>query len=136
MNLARAVYHDADIFLLDDPLSAVDAAVAAHLFNKFVHAYNACHMTRILCLNYICSCIRGLLSEHLVILVTHQLQFALEADKILVVKEVISQTKILAGCTYLLQLNNPLVYCGCASCMCNTNLLVILIGLARALWQL
>ena len=36
-----------------------------------------------------CSCIRGLLSEHLVILVTHQLQFALQADKILVVKEVI-----------------------------------------------
>ena len=36
VNLARAVYHDADIFLLDDPLSAVDAAVAAHLFNKFV----------------------------------------------------------------------------------------------------
>ena len=34
MNLARAVYHDADVFLLDDPLSAVDAAVAAHLFNK------------------------------------------------------------------------------------------------------
>jgi ATP-binding cassette subfamily C (CFTR/MRP) protein 4 len=36
VNLARAVYHDADIFLLDDPLSAVDATVAAHLFNKFV----------------------------------------------------------------------------------------------------
>ena len=36
VNLARAVYHDADIFLLDDPLSAVDAAVAAHLFNKLM----------------------------------------------------------------------------------------------------
>ena len=36
VNLARAVYRDADIFLLDDPLSAVDASVAAHLFNKFV----------------------------------------------------------------------------------------------------
>ena len=34
VNLARAVYHDADIFLLDDPLSAVDATVGAHLFNK------------------------------------------------------------------------------------------------------
>ena len=40
-----------------------------------------------------CSCIRGLLSEHLVILVTHQLQFALQANKILVVKEVIRPIK-------------------------------------------
>ena len=36
VNLARAVYRDADVFLLDDPLSAVDASVAAHLFTKFV----------------------------------------------------------------------------------------------------
>ena len=34
VNLARAVYHDADIFLLDDPLSAVDTAVARHIFDK------------------------------------------------------------------------------------------------------
>ena len=36
VNLARAVYHDADIFLLDDPLSAVDASVARHIFDKLV----------------------------------------------------------------------------------------------------
>ena len=35
VSLARAVYSDADIFLLDDPLSAVDAAVARHIFNKY-----------------------------------------------------------------------------------------------------
>ena len=35
-----------------------------------------------------CSCICGLLSQHLVILVTHQLQFALQADNVLVIKEV------------------------------------------------
>ena len=34
INLARAVYRDANIFLLDDPLSAVDAAVAEHIFEK------------------------------------------------------------------------------------------------------
>ena len=32
VNLARAVYHEADIYLLDDPLSAVDASVGKQLF--------------------------------------------------------------------------------------------------------
>ena len=34
VNLARVIYHDADIYLLDDPLSAVDTGVARHLFEK------------------------------------------------------------------------------------------------------
>lgn len=33
IQLARAVYNDADIYLLDDPFSAVDAQTAAILFN-------------------------------------------------------------------------------------------------------
>uniref|UniRef100_A0A670YM28 Multidrug resistance-associated protein 4 n=1 Tax=Pseudonaja textilis TaxID=8673 RepID=A0A670YM28_PSETE len=37
INLARAVYQDADIYLLDDPLSAVDAEVSRHLFEKYVN---------------------------------------------------------------------------------------------------
>ncbi len=34
--LARAVYHDADLYLLDDPLAAVDAHVGKDLFNKCI----------------------------------------------------------------------------------------------------
>ena len=36
INLARALYYDADVYLLDDPLSAVDTAVARHLFERWV----------------------------------------------------------------------------------------------------
>ncbi|TNN61497.1 Multidrug resistance-associated protein 4 [Liparis tanakae] len=66
VNLARAVYQDADIYLLDDPLSAVDAEVGRHLFEK---------------------CICGLLKNKLRILVTHQLQYLKSADQIVVLKE-------------------------------------------------
>jgi ABC-type multidrug transport system fused ATPase/permease subunit len=34
VSLARALYYDAQIYLIDDPLSAVDANVAKYLFNK------------------------------------------------------------------------------------------------------
>ena len=38
MSLARAVYQDADVYLLDDPLSAVDAHVGKHIFDNIVGA--------------------------------------------------------------------------------------------------
>ncbi|XP_012135510.2 ATP-binding cassette sub-family C member 4 isoform X5 [Megachile rotundata] len=63
VNLARAVYKAADLYLLDDPLSAVDARVAKHLFRE---------------------CIKKFLSGKTRILVTHQLQFVKQADNIVV----------------------------------------------------
>ena len=36
VSLARAVYFDADVFLLDDPLSAVDAYVGKHIFQEVI----------------------------------------------------------------------------------------------------
>ena len=36
VSLARAVYQEADIYLLDDPLSAVDSHVGKHIFEKVI----------------------------------------------------------------------------------------------------
>ncbi|XP_063966914.1 ATP-binding cassette sub-family C member 4-like isoform X1 [Lytechinus pictus] len=66
VSLARAVYHEADAYLLDDPLSAVDTAVGRHLFDK---------------------CIKGYLKDKPVVLVTHQLQYLDAADYIVVLKD-------------------------------------------------
>lgn len=67
INLARAVYRDADIYLFDDPLSAVDPHVAKHLVEK---------------------CILQHLHNKTRILVTHQIQFLNHADFILVLNNV------------------------------------------------
>ena len=36
VSLARAVYHDSDIYLMDDPLSAVDSHVGKHIFDNVI----------------------------------------------------------------------------------------------------
>lgn len=36
MSLARALYSDAEVYLLDDPLSAVDAHVSKHIFDNLI----------------------------------------------------------------------------------------------------
>ncbi|CAB4272419.1 unnamed protein product [Prunus armeniaca] len=65
IQLARAVYSDADIYLLDDPFSAVDAHTAAILFHD---------------------CVMGALAKKTVILVTHQVEYLPEVDNILVMQ--------------------------------------------------
>lgn len=66
VSLARAVYHNADIYLLDDPLSSLDIQVGKKLFEK---------------------CIKGLLKNNLVILVTHHLSYLREADRIMLMRD-------------------------------------------------
>ena len=36
VSLARAAYQDCDIYFLDDPLSAVDAHVGKHIFERVI----------------------------------------------------------------------------------------------------
>jgi len=55
----RAIYSKADIYLLDDPLSAVDMKVGRHLMER---------------------CIRTLLKSKCVLLVTHQIHHLKDAD--------------------------------------------------------
>ncbi|KAG8233856.1 hypothetical protein J437_LFUL006879 [Ladona fulva] len=71
VSIARAVYADKDIYLLDDPLSAVDARVTRRIFEL---------------------CIRGALREKTVLLSTHSMQanFTIilsECDEILFLKD-------------------------------------------------
>lgn len=63
VSLARACYREAAIYLLDDPLSAVDAHVGRHLFDQ---------------------CMRTFLRGKTIILVTHQLQYLQNADQIII----------------------------------------------------
>ncbi|CAA6666377.1 unnamed protein product [Spirodela intermedia] len=65
IQIARALYHDADVFLFDDPFSAVDAHTGTHLFKE---------------------CLLEMLSSKTVIFVTHQVEFLPSADLILVMK--------------------------------------------------
>ncbi|PVI00243.1 hypothetical protein DM02DRAFT_527341 [Periconia macrospinosa] len=66
MNIARAIYFDADIVLMDDPLSAVDAHVGRHIMD-----------------NAIC----GLLKDKCRILATHQLHVLNRCDRIILVDD-------------------------------------------------
>ncbi|XP_065602612.1 ATP-binding cassette sub-family C member 2 [Cyrtonyx montezumae] len=65
VSLARAVYNDADIYILDDPLSAVDAHVGKHLFEHVLGP-------------------KGLLQKKTRILVTHSISFLPQVDNIVV----------------------------------------------------
>ncbi|XP_041696295.2 ATP-binding cassette sub-family C member 10-like [Coregonus clupeaformis] len=60
--LARAVYMEKDIFLLDDPLAAVDTDVAHHLMER---------------------CIMGILRSKTRILCTHRIEFVDKADVVI-----------------------------------------------------
>ena len=63
VSLARAVYAEGDIYLLDDPLSAVDFKVGQHIFNK---------------------CIKDLLGDKVVVFASHQQQHMENADQVIV----------------------------------------------------
>uniref|UniRef100_A0AAX7SZW9 Multidrug resistance-associated protein 1 n=1 Tax=Astatotilapia calliptera TaxID=8154 RepID=A0AAX7SZW9_ASTCA len=65
VSLARAVYCDRTVYLLDDPLSAVDAHVGKHIFDQVIGP-------------------QGLLKDKTRVLVTHGLSYLPQADLILV----------------------------------------------------
>ena len=64
VNLARAVYSDADIYLLDDPLSSVDVKVSNEIFEK---------------------CIGEALSDRIRLLITHQPNYLQVADMVFLI---------------------------------------------------
>ena len=73
ISLASALYVDADVYVIDDPLSAVDPRVGNHLFQK---------------------CIVEFLRHKIRIVVTHQLQHLQRVDQIIILKEVNFKNRI------------------------------------------
>jgi len=67
ISLARALYSQSDIYLFDDPLSAVDSKVGRHLFTYAIKG--------------------ELLKDKVVVLVTHHLNYAKESDRVLLFSE-------------------------------------------------
>uniref|UniRef100_A0A915EWI1 Multidrug resistance-associated protein 1 n=1 Tax=Ditylenchus dipsaci TaxID=166011 RepID=A0A915EWI1_9BILA len=67
VSLARAVYQNYDVYLLDDPLSAVDSHVGKHIFEKVIGP-------------------NGILRNKTRILVTHGISFLKEADRIVLLE--------------------------------------------------
>uniref|UniRef100_A0ACB8FBB0 Multidrug resistance-associated protein 5 n=1 Tax=Sphaerodactylus townsendi TaxID=933632 RepID=A0ACB8FBB0_9SAUR len=66
ISLARALYSENSIYILDDPLSALDAHVGNHIFN---------------------SAIRKHLKSKTVLFITHQLQYLVDCDEVVFMKE-------------------------------------------------
>ena len=64
--LARCIYAQTDILLLDDPLSAVDSKVGKQMFHK---------------------CIRPLSQKKIVILSTHQIGFLHDCDEVILLDQ-------------------------------------------------
>eukprot|EP00051_Salpingoeca_urceolata_P006609 m.87350 g.87350 ORF g.87350 m.87350 type:complete len:1483 (+) comp14906_c0_seq3:85-4533(+) len=74
ISLARAVYQDCDLYLLDDPLSAVDSHVGKHIFKHVIGP-------------------EGLLKDKARVLVTHLVHFLPKVDQVYVLqKGVVSET--------------------------------------------
>lgn len=65
ISLARAVYEDSEIYIIDDVLSALDAHVGKHIYQNVI---------------------RGVLKNKTIIFVTHALHYVKEADQIVVFK--------------------------------------------------
>lgn len=65
VNLARAIYKPSDIYLLDDPLSAMNSSIGKHIFKK---------------------CMKEFLADKICVLATHQLQFLRKVNHVILMK--------------------------------------------------
>ncbi|RDD40705.1 Multidrug resistance-associated protein 5 [Trichoplax sp. H2] len=94
VSLARTVYADRDVYLFDDPLSAVDTDVGKHIFER---------------------CFNELLKEKSILFVTHQLQYLRDCDCVTLMKD----GQIIGSGSHSELLNSNKVYADLISDLCN-----------------
>ena len=82
LSLARAVYSNADIYLLDDPFSAIDVKVSKQVFQN---------------------CIKTVLKKKTILLVTHTISFIQQCDQVILLEN----GQITASGTYQQVRNTP-----------------------------
>lgn len=83
----RAIYKQADIYLLDDPLSAVDTRVGKYLFEKCIKGGLFCKILVVINL-ILLSLFAEYLKNKTCILITHQLQYLTSVDQIVLMENV------------------------------------------------
>lgn len=99
MSYYRAVYKQADIYLLDDPLSAVDTHVGRQLFEKCIKGLLRkninCNIHYLLIYYF---CLIGFLEKKTCILITHQIQYLIDVDQIILMENVY---KLIYICSFI-----------------------------------
>ncbi|XP_063686045.1 ATP-binding cassette sub-family C member 4-like [Bolinopsis microptera] len=76
VSLARVVYGEENVVLLDDPLSAVDTKCASHIFNRLI---------------------KGQLQDKTVILVTHNTEYLSQLDHIYLMNRAVKEGSSIVG---------------------------------------
>ena len=89
--MARSVYTDTDVYILDDPLSAVDAHVGKHLFEKVIGPTGMLNKKVVNRIIFFCLALNNILVNNLNlktrVFATNSLNFLSDCDRIIMLQD-------------------------------------------------